>query len=372
VTCDDDGGSAAGSGATSPEPCDIIQTMPYCYAGSLSAAILHEDNLLVVLDRSSGMNSSVPGSTQSRWDAMMSALDTVLNRSRNRINFGLDLFPAADVSSICTGDACCAMPALSAPPSIPVGPGIDTVPEILNALGSVSPGGGAPAAAALARALDYYTIGDGKYLCGDKYVLLATEGGPNCNTAAVPACDASHCTRNLDPQPDCDPSTNCCNTPALAINCLDDQSVVSQIQALQAAGVRTIVAGLSSSDPYAAHLNAFANAGGQAQPGATAYYAVAESAGVMGLAAAVYPFTIYLVMSCVIAFDTPPQDPDSVSVLVDCEIVPREPADGGDGSYWMLDMDARTITIGGPACEKILNEGVDRVDYVFGCATGGP
>jgi hypothetical protein len=326
--------------------------------------------MLILLDRSSAMNIVPPGYTGTKWDAMKSALAAALNRFKPTVKLGLDLFPQADVSSDCTGQDCCAMPALTAPLTIPVSPAADSVPRILTALDTNSPGGGAPAAAALARALAYYTTGDGRDLCGDKYVLLATEGGANCDTPAVPSCDATKCTRNLSPDPECDLGTNCCSTPSAAIDCLDDQSVIDQIDALRAEGITTIVAGLSSSDAYTSYLNAFAVAGGKPNPdpnAATAYYAVAESAGATGLADALERTFVDLLRSCVIRYTKPPDDPGTVNVLVDCAIVPRDPLDGGDGSYWTLDMAAGTITLGGPICDRILNQGVERLDYIFGC-----
>src|SRR5437868_2299358 len=55
--------------------------------------------------------------------------------------------------------------------------------------------GGTPTAHALQLASEYFTTGSGKNLAGDKYVLLATDGGPNGNALT---CDAMTCTTNLD------------------------------------------------------------------------------------------------------------------------------------------------------------------------------
>jgi hypothetical protein len=224
-------------------------------------------------------------------------------------------------------------------------------------------------AAALERAFDYYTTGEGRNLVGDKYVLLVTDGGPNCHTSAVSSCEGDKCTRNLDPDPNCNLATNCCSTAALAVNCLDDGSVNTAIGNLAAGGIKTIVVGIPGSDPYVQYLNLFAQTGGMPQTGGTtAYYAVAESAGATGLADTLTAITIDLVKSCVITYTKPPDDPGLVNVLVDCELVPENPsADGGDGSFWTLDLATGTITLGGPICEKILKQGVNRVDYVFGC-----
>ena len=107
------------------------------------------------------------------------------------------------------------------PLTVPVGPAVDTVPRITEALDATSPGGGTPAAAALARARDYYTSGDGRNLSGDKYVLLVTDGVPTCNAAAV--CDVTKCLPNLTPISEPSPITNFCATAGGAIACIDDQ-----------------------------------------------------------------------------------------------------------------------------------------------------
>jgi hypothetical protein len=363
------GAAGGGDGAVAVQGCDISKTLPNCQE-STQAATMRTVNMLILLDKSGSMGKPGLGSTASKWDAMKSALGTALGKARLTINFGLDLFPKADVSVTCTGENCCQTAALMEPLTVAVGPGTDTVPAILSSLDAATPAGGTPMAAALARALDYYITGDGKALAGDKYVLLVTDGGPNCDIAAVPTCDATICTRNLDPDPNCNQATNCCSTSALAVNCLDDGSVNSQIELLAQAGIRTIVVGIPGSDPYVQYLNEFARTGGMAQTGATtAYYAVTESAGSQGLADTLHAITVDLVKSCVITYGKQPDDPGLVNVLVDCAIIPEKPyvPDGGDGSFWTLDTAAMTITLGGPICDQIRNEGVNRIDYVFGC-----
>jgi hypothetical protein len=149
------------------------------------------------------------------------------------------------------------------------------------------------------------------------------------------------------------------------INCLDDGSVTAAIQALGAAGVVTIVVGVPGSGAFVDYLNAFAEAAGELRTGGSTYYAATDSAGVAGLAETLHDITIDLVKNCVITYTMPPRDPEGVVVLADCNLVPREPLDGGDGSYWTLDQAAKTITLGGPICDRIRNEGVERLDYLF-------
>jgi hypothetical protein len=75
---------------------------------------------------------------------------------------------------------------------------------------------------------------------------------------------------------------------------------------------------------------------------------------------------------CDIPFSEPPRDPDLVTVLVDCVIIPRDPVDGGDGSSCVLDLAQNTIRLQGAICDKILNEGAMRMDYIAGCPSGTP
>jgi hypothetical protein len=361
------GTAGTSTGGTPADSCDISKTLPNCQE-STQTATMRTVNMLILLDKSGSMGKPGLGSTTSKWDVMKSALNTALGRARLTMNFGLDLFPKADVAASCTGEACCQTANLIDPLPVPVGPGTDTVPLISAALAATTPAGGTPMAAALSRALDYYTTGDGKGLKGDKYVLLVTDGGPNCDTAKVPSCEMDKCTRNLDPDPNCNQAANCCSTSALAVNCLDDVTVNTAIQNLALGGIKTIVVGIPGSDPYVQYLDEFAQSGGMAQTGATtAYYAVADSAGEQGLADTLHAITVDLVKSCVITYTKPPDDPELVNVLVDCNIVPKDPVAGGDGSSWTLDTTAMTITLAGPICDYIINTGATRVDYVFGC-----
>ena len=185
------GGGAAGSAGVSVESCDTSLLLPGCTASTQSAT-MRTANMLIVLDKSGSMGKPGLGSATSKWDAMKTALNTALNRSRTHHQLRARPVPEGGRAVHCTGDACCQTPALADPLTVPVGPGVETVPRSSAALDATAPGGGTPMAGALSRALDYYTTGDGFNLPGDKYVLLVTDGGPNCHVAAVPSCDDDH------------------------------------------------------------------------------------------------------------------------------------------------------------------------------------
>ena len=102
--------------------------------------------------------------------------------------------------------------------------------------------------------------GSGKSVIGAKYVLLATDGGPNGNT--VP-CEKASCTANIDRNELSDPSINYCDPMYEgARQCLDSAATVDQLSAMAAQGIKTFVVGVPGTLPYKNTLDAMAVAGG--------------------------------------------------------------------------------------------------------------
>lgn len=337
-----------------------------CGGTSLQAE-LRTVNLLLVIDKSGSMTD--PLGDADKWTAMKSALATALGRVAGEMNFGLELFPYSLSETIpldgCTarGD-CCDIPDSDAAVVVPVRPGTTAAHEISSQLEVASPGGGTPTAKALANALDYFTNGAGAALQGNNYVLLATDGGPNCNTSLT--CDAGTCTTNLDGTP-CG-GGNCCRDSDTHDQCLDDGSVIDALHALHEAGIPTFVVGLPGTDQYAEYLNNFATEGGEAQSGDTKYYAVSQSQGVQGLTDVFDTITTQLVRSCDIPLDVPPTKASLVNVAIDCDVVAPM---SSDGSGWHFDdPNAPTeVILDGPVCDRLQTDGARRVDVIFGCPT---
>jgi len=150
---------------------------------------------------------------------------------------------------------------------------------ILEELGNTAPSGGTPTAAALTRALEYFTTGEGASLAGEKYVLLATDGGPNCNEDLT--CAAATCTLNIEDK--CPPNTNCCDAavdPVGPTKCLDEDASVAAVAALAAEGIKTFVVGIPGTEAYADTLDLLAAESGVANPGAPPdYFAVPADGG---------------------------------------------------------------------------------------------
>jgi hypothetical protein len=250
--------------------------------------------------------------------------------------------------------------------------GSDALPEILQVMNSTTPTGGTPTAAALRAALEFYTEGEGSTITGEKYILLATDGGPNCNTELT--CQAQGCTINLEDR--CNtPGENCCAPESQQLACLDDDAVVDAITALRDAGIDTYVVGIPGSEAYSSFLDDFAEAGGRVNPdGPEKYYAVDASGGVEALTDVFKNITTALIQTCDFQLETTPPDPEKVNVALDCAVVSSgdDSADGGSAEGgWMLDdtTEPPTVRLLGDTCDDVQQTGVERIDFIFGCPT---
>jgi hypothetical protein len=134
---------------------------------------------------------------------------------------------------------------------------------IANALDDTEPGGGTPTAPTLVEgisALD--SLGaDG----GARVMVLATDGGPNCNDSL----NGNTCTCVTGNQADCQNGGQG--------NCLDNVNAGNAAQAANDAGFPVFVVGIPGSENFAFVLNDLANKGGTAQAGGTAYYQATDA-----------------------------------------------------------------------------------------------
>ncbi|HEY5958379.1 MAG TPA: hypothetical protein VIV60_17565 [Polyangiaceae bacterium] len=326
-------------------------------------------NMLIVLDKSGSMTAIPSGYSKSKWAGAVDAIKASLNPNDPLVSYGIALYPYASPVPAST----CELPSGQDAVNVRVGPAVQTVPLINDLMSNTTPGGGTPTAAALGAALDYYTKGAGIGLDGTKYVLLVTDGGPNCNKDINPPCGADTCTAFMDKSPalaNCwDGSTpNCCDpsvqTGALDPRalCLDDVSVTTQLNALHAAGINTFVIGIPGSEAYAAYLDGFAVAGGEPVVGkARKYY---EVTGESGLTEAFKTITTKLIKSCEVPLIEAPKDRSAINVAIDCAVLPQKTSDVVN---WVYDDATQAIIIQGPKCEQIKASGVTRIDVVNGC-----
>jgi hypothetical protein len=376
-----DDGLGGQGGAGSQPFCSSVETIS-CGAQELKASTV-AINVLLVIDKSGSMDAPPDLDTDvTLWQSMNDALGDALGSASDAVAFGLELYPRKDVGAIALdcGEECCTMPSAEEI-LVPVAGGVDNRQLILTQMGRVAPGGGTPTAAALERAYEYYETGAGKDLDGDRFVLLATDGGPNCDDSL--SCEISECTLNIDGQCPRD-DVNCC--AANAAGCLDESGPLAQIEALRELGVDTFVIGLTGSEQYADQLNSFAVAGGRPVAGKSEkYYRVDAKGSTAGLTQVFEDITTQLIKSCDVEVpaDT---NPTLLNVLVDCEVIggaEGPPVSGSAGSagaaggpgqaassWWFDDTGKKPVVrLEGVICDQIQAQGAERIDLITGCPT---
>jgi hypothetical protein len=336
---------------------------PVC-GGTTLAASPKVVNVLLVVDKSSSMSATPTGFGDSKWNGLRTALDSALDAGGGKVAFGLDFFPSSGSPSVPLPNGC-ALPT-SGDPAVSVAADPLTVGAIKKALTDNTPAGATPTAAALGRALAYYTKGAGAALKGEHYVLLATDGGPNCDDSL--SCQAATCTVNMDGL--CPASTNCCDPkldPQGPGKCLDDGATVAMVKELAKANIRTFVVGIPGTEAYGSALDSIAIAGGEPNPSAPpSYFAISAAGGVKALSQVLTNITTGLITDCDLVLSEQPPDLDQINVVIDGKTILE-----GDANGWSLDQTSTppTVVLKGSTCDTVHKSGAQQVAVTFGCPT---
>lgn len=291
-------------------------------------------DILIIQDKSGSMNQLPDGSscgnncgTMSKWSQVTAALNQVVGMTDTTVNWGLKFFS--------DNNACGA----TAAPVVPVATGNATA--IANAIRRTNPGGNTPTRDAVQSG--------GTYLAGltdtnPKYLLLATDGLPNCPAG----CSLTN------------PSTACTMTD----NPAEDMAATQAIATVFSSHIPTFVVGIGATGADAT-LNAFANAGGVPQTGAaTSFYQVTDTASLV----AVLGTILGRVASCKFNIGTAPNSMTSVDyidVYGDGVLISQDTTHT-DG--WDYTNAAHTaIEIYGPKCNAITAGTLMNVTVTFRC-----
>lgn len=334
------------------------------------AATLRARNYLILLDKSGSMSRTAVDSSVVKWSWTVDAFKSALDATDSLTNYGLLLFPFSKAGEVVV----CEHETGEAAINIPIQPAAAAVPQIQTLIAATKPSGGTPTAAALTSALNYYTQGAGKALSGFKYVLLVTDGGPNCNADIT--CPTETCTAYLDHAPGQSACwngsvPNCCDaavTSTVGANppllCLDDAATIGAIRSLREAGIETYVIGIPGSETYASYLDRFAEAGGMPLVGkAHAYYAITDGTELSNAIAAITQSTI---RDCTFPLGKALSSTAMVNLAVDCKAIPQST---GNQVNWTYDAVTQSIAFQGPRCDSMKQAGLGRVDVIEGCAT---
>ena len=305
-------------------------------------------NIYFVLDRSGSMAEN------NKWDQVRQVVAQILRGLGPRANFGATVFPGFEQSS-------CALPKeiLSISPGDRPGDGDGPTTRALLRATSGTPYGGTPTAQALRSVLPILRNAAGK-----TFVILATDGGPNCNSAA--SCGFDQCMPNIENTDGCSSlgPRNCCEPPqGFREACLDAPATSSAVAALKAAGIPVYVVGLPGTSQYGALLDDLAISGGTALAASPKYYKVDLQS--TALLTALKKIAAKIVATCEFKLKEAPADPSKVNVYLDEVVLPADPVNG-----WKIE--AGTVTLLGSSCSKVLNGDVLDVRIIAGCPTVEP
>ncbi|MGC4117226.1 MAG: MYXO-CTERM sorting domain-containing protein [Myxococcales bacterium] len=201
--------------------------------------------LLIVQDKSGSMDEEPCSGCDTKWVSSMTAVTDMTTKFSNRFDFGLEFFPM-DANSCSYGGIVADVPS--------------TAQNVHDQYAWDYPAGSTPTAVALGNAKTYL---QSLHLTVNAYVLLITDGMPNCNASLNPATCAWTSSS-------CSGANSCA-----AESCLDDAATKTAAAALKNAGFPVYVvgfgdAGFLSNKPV---LDAIAVSGGTS----TSYTATDEA-----------------------------------------------------------------------------------------------
>lgn len=332
-------GLTSGSGLSTGSSRDVgIGTGGGCGQQSVSIQAVPPD-ILIIQDKSGSMSNDDSDSpcnrggcgANSKWAQVSAALTQIVTTTNQSINWGLKLFSDDDA---CDG---------SGAPVVPIATLNGSA--VAGAIAMTMPGGNTPTRDAVTSGAAYLaTLTD----TNPKYILLATDGLPNCPVGCAGMRQPSgSCTRTDNPN--------------------EDVAATQAIANASAQGYRTFVIGVGNVSVADHTLNQFAMAGGLPQAGAsTSYYAATDPA---ALQTALQTF-VGVVASCTISLSGAPSGFTNVAVsATDSSQNGKIVAIAQDSSNgWSYGAGMKDIILNGMACTNLKNGTYANFHFIYACA----
>ncbi|MDX2019184.1 MAG: VWA domain-containing protein [Deltaproteobacteria bacterium] len=330
---------------------DKKDTLESCGGSAFQVTRVPPD-LMVVLDRSGSMMRTTDGKNPLnpadmaagqtvRWNYTRLALNTVMTATDSDVAWGLKMYPTCKAGTDptkpyeCLPEAC-AINGLSEVPDLGKAAALSTL--IVQNTPQVDRGA-TPTAPAVAEAVATLKArNNGR----PKYILLATDGQPNCGI------EAASMTRK---------------------DSVDDAAgAVAAVAAAKAAGIDVFVLGIAIKDPAAttdagllkAHqtLNMMADAGGRARMGDIKYYPATNEADIKAAVTEIAAAAV----SCSLPLAQPPQPDALARVDADGMQIPESATEG-----WMFGPNKGSVVLTGSFCAKRKAGELKKVIVSFGC-----
>jgi hypothetical protein len=328
---------------TKPPGCGTAPDGTYCECVD-TPLFAEAPNMYFVLDRSGSMAEN------NKWQQVRIVVGKIMRALGPRASFGAMIYPG-DATDTCAPGVEIMATRPGDPPSTKDGP---TTTALLDR-SNVPPTGGTPTSASLAAVLPIV-----QKLPGKTFVILATDGAPNCN--ALAACGYDKCMPNMENVQGCpkEGPFNCCEPPeGFRENCLDSQASIAAATNLRSANVPVYVIGLPGTAAFAGVLDDLAVAGGTGGPASPKYFAV-DSANETAMLDALKKVAAKIVATCEFNLKDEPADPKLVNVYIDDVVLPYDPA-----ATWKIE--GKTVTLLGDTCTKVMNGDVLGVRIIAGC-----
>jgi hypothetical protein len=247
---------------------DSPDAPPICVPGEFPIEPAAAD-VVFALDRSGSMRLTLDGRedappTEWRWQVLRDSLAGAFSTLDDRVRVGAKFFPDETMPMVPPEVACRS----SAGIDVPISETGET--RVLSIFDSTEPIGGTPTAVAIAES----SAALRRATSQRRFIVLATDGGPNCNSD--PSLDPLTCVCTSGPD-------DCRVDPVLGVfACLDDSRTVDTIAMTARAGIPVFVIGID--DPgrpdLADVLDAMAVAGGRPRmvPGERSFYSIRSAA----------------------------------------------------------------------------------------------
>ncbi|HXU05852.1 MAG TPA: vWA domain-containing protein [Polyangia bacterium] len=290
-------------------------------------------DVLILLDASGSMNDDVTGQAcqpngcgaTSKWALLIPAIEQIVATTQTRVNWGLKFFPDTD-------NRCGVSPNIA----VPIGPGSSDAIALAimartSANGGVTNGGQTPTRVVETAAADVLsTVAD----TNPKFILLATDGIPNCLTTTNILAD-------------------------------DSAGAINAVSTAAGRGFATFVVGIATGiNPQTeVTLSQMAVAGGRPRSGSPEYYPVASTDellatldGIVGQAG-----------MCTLGIGQPPPGGslDAIDVRGDGAPIARDVAHVSGWDY--ADPGHTSIALFGAPCTALRNATVQQITIVFRC-----